>query len=396
MARVAVAAGPVTPLPLRAGPRGRHVVDTTLLFAPTSGGVRRYLLTKHQWLCRYTRIKHTVFVPGRDDAGLPYGLMSFGSPPLPLAGGYRVPVRLRAFRERLARLTPDLIEVGDPYHVAWQALQVARQCRVPSVAFCHSDVISVARSLFGSAGGRAASRYLQRLYAGFDLVLAPSAALADRIDAAGVRNVEIQPLGVDAATLTPAARDPSLRQPLGIAPGARLLVFAGRLSPEKRTRDLLAAARLLGPRFHLLLVGGDRTARLAPNVSALPYQRELPQLARILASCDAFVHAGDQETFGLVALEAMACGLPVVAARAGALVELVDETVGATFQPRDPADLAHAVVELFERDLAALATAARARAAASSWDRAFTQLLGRYTRLMNTAVPGPRRLRHAV
>jgi alpha-1,6-mannosyltransferase len=293
---------------------------------------------------------------------------------------------MRTLREQLDRLTPDLLEVGDPYHVAWLALRSARDRGVPAVAFCHSDLIALAGTLLGTRARGAAARYLARLYAGFDLVLAPSASVAEHLASAGIGNVEIQPLGVDLETLSPRAREPAIRHSLGIPRTARLLVYAGRMSSEKRIRDLLTAAELLGPSYHLLLVGCSRVSRRGGNVTTLEYQRNHQELARILASCDAFVHAGDQETFGLVALEAMACGLPVVAARAGALVELVDETVGATFRPRHPADLAHEVQALFQRDRVALGRAARQRAEAHSWDAAFTQLLGRYARLMS--LPG--------
>ena len=327
-------------------------MDITIFFTPTSGGVRRYLLAKQQWLRRYSRLKHTILVPGSRSAGLPYDVVTFGSPAVPFGGGYRFPVRMRALREQLDRLTPDLIEVADPYHVAWLALAAARDRKVPAVAFCHSDMIMLAHSLLGTRARGAAARYLARLYSGFDLVLAPSVTVAERLASAGIRNVEIQPLGVDVEMLSPDAREPAIRDSLGIPRNARLLVYAGRMSREKRTRDLLKAVELLGPRYHLLLVGCRRASRWGANVTTLEYQRDHLELARILASCDAFVHAGDQETFGLVALEAMACGLPVVAARAGALVELVDETVGATFSPRDPADLAHEVQALFERDRA--------------------------------------------
>jgi alpha-1,6-mannosyltransferase len=368
--------------PLRAGPIGRHLVDVTMLYSPTSGGVRRYLLTKHDWLRRHTRVKHTILVPGAENSGLPYGVMHLASLALPMGDGYRVPVRMRAWRERLARLTPDLIEVGDPYHVAWQALEVAKRRNIPTVAFCHSDVITLAGSRFGAAGRRGASRYIARLYSGFDLVLAPSAVVARRLAAAGVGNVEIQPLGVDTATSTPSACDPGIRLALGIPVDARLLVFAGRMSVEKRVRDLMAAARTLGRPYHLLLVGGPSRRRIAPNITLLEYQQDPRQLARILASCDVFLHAGDQETFGLVVLEAMACGLPIVAARSGALEELVDVSVGETFCARDPQDLVMALDRLYERDLAVLGRAARRRAESYSWDAAFTQLIGRYWRLM--------------
>jgi alpha-1,6-mannosyltransferase len=169
---------------------------------------------------------------------------------------------------------------------------------------------------------------------------------------------------------------------LGIPADARLLVFAGRMSAEKRIQDLMAAANILGRKYHLLLVGGPGRRRIAPNVTLLEYQHDPRQLAHILASCDVFVHAGDQETFGLVVLEAMACGLPIVAARAGALEELIEPTVGETFCARDPQDLVAAISRLYERDLAAVGHAARRRAESSSWDTALTQLIGRYWRLM--------------
>lgn len=369
-------------VPLRTGPAGRHLVDVTLLFAPTSGGVRRYLLAKHEWLSRCSRLKHTVLVPGPRDAGLPHGIVSFGSPALPFGGGYRVPLRMHAFHATLARLRPDLIEVGDPYHLASPSLKVAQERGIPAVAFCHSDLATLASSLLGRWAGRAAGRYLADLYARFDLVLAPSHAVAERLHGIGVHHVEVQTLGVNIATFHPSARDPELRAMLGIPREARLLVFAGRLSPEKHVGDLVAALRLLGPRYHLLLIGNERFGSRAPTVTALHYQQDDRQLARLLASCDVFVHAGDQETFGMVVLEAMACGLPVVAARAGALPELVDENVGATFEPRVPEDLAPKVQAQFERDRAAVGRAARARAEAHGWDVAFRRLLGRYSKLM--------------
>jgi alpha-1,6-mannosyltransferase len=384
---------PRPPVALRTGPAGRHLVDVTLLFAPTSGGVRRYLLAKHEWLTQHSRLKHTVLVPGAHDDGLRYDVMTIGSPAIPFGGGYRVPLRMRAFRNQLAHLTPDLIEVGDPYHLARQSLRVARERRIPAIAFCHSDIATIADSLVGRWAGRAARRYLADLYARFDLVLAPSGIVAERLDDIGIRNVEVQTLGVDVTTFHPGACDPEVRAMLGIARDARLLVFAGRLSPEKHVCDLVAAMTLLGPRYHLVLIGARHGTRRTTNVTTLQYQQDNRQLARLLASCDAFVHAGDQETFGLVVLEAMACGLPVVAARAGALPELVDDSVGATFRPRDPRDLTLKIANLFESDWRAAACAARKRAASHAWDAAFTRLLGRYTRLLGRSVDKPEGIR---
>lgn len=365
---------------------GRHLVDVTMLFSPTSGGVRRYLLSKRRWLTDHTAVRHTLLVPGTSQACDPAAIEAIPGLAVRLAGGYRAPLAMRVFREALARLEPDLIEVADPYHLAWSALRVARQRHVPIVAFCHSDVVTMTRWLFGSSASRVVVSYLRNLYARFDAVLAPSESVAATLRAVGIARVVVQPLGVDLQQFAAIEADAGVRRSLGVPADACLLVFAGRLSPEKHIGDLVEAVRLLGPRFHLLLIGGTGRATRDGRVMTLPYQSNARALARMLASCDAFVHAGTQETFGLVALEAMACGLPVVAAQAGALVELVDWSVGATFRPRDPADLARAVRELFLRDLTALSHAARHRAAQRSWDIVMPPLAAFYARQLRSDV----------
>ena len=89
----------------------------------------------------------------------------------------------------------------------------------------------------------------------------------------------------------------------------------------------------------------------ARNVTVMPYRRDSVELAQWLASCDALVHAGSNETFGLVMLEAMACGLPVVGINAGAVPEFVDEKVGMLAAPLDAEGMASAISNLYQRDL---------------------------------------------
>ena len=221
-------------------------------------------------------------------------------------------------------------------------------------------------------------------YGRFDRVLAPSQIVAAHLAEAGIRHVTLQPLGVDAEIFTPERRDPRLRERLGLAPTARLLVFAGRLAPEKNLPDLYAMATMLGEPYHLLVIGGEQMSRPYRNVSILPYEREQKAIAQLLGGCDAFVHAGRQETFGLVAVEAMACGLPVVAYRAGALAELIDTQIGVLAEPRGPAALAEAVHALFDREQAPIRAAARARVLERhSWDAAFRQLMRGYATLLH-------------
>ena len=177
----------------------------------------------------------------------------------------------------------------------------------------------------------------------------------------GVAHIAYQPLGVDTGIFSPARRTLDLRRQLELPDDARLLVYAGRFSEEKNLHVLRAAMALLGKPYHLLLIGGGRTARPSHNVSVLPYRRDSIALAQWLASADALVHAGNSETFGLVIIEAMACGRPVVGVRAGAVPELVDESVGELAEPESTASMAQAIRRLYERNPDALGMAARAR-----------------------------------
>jgi alpha-1,6-mannosyltransferase len=162
----------------------------------------------------------------------------------------------------------------------------------------------------------------------------------------------------------------------------RLLVYAGRFSGEKNIDVLHDAFARLGRGYHLLIVGGGETRQATTNISIIPYQRDSAALATVLASADALVHAGTAETFGLVVLEAMACGRPVVGVRAAAVAELVDEAVGVTASRADGALFAQAVRELYDRDIDALGRAARARVEERySWDRSLQQQMAFYAAL---------------
>jgi len=366
----------------RPAARGPHVVDATMFWSPTGGGVRRYLEAKRSWLHECAGWRHTVASPVADAPGM----LRLPALALPGSGGYRLPLARAALARRLAQLRPDLIEAGDPYRLAWAALDAARALGIPVLAFCHSNIELLLRSLGGQRAGPAAAlmarRYACHLYSNFDLVLAPSEAMRRHLLDWGVSRVACQPLGVDTQAFHPSRASRAWRERLGLHEGTRLLVYAGRLAPEKHLDVLAAAVQRLGAPYRLLVIGAGPSRIAGERVAVLPPLMQPQRLATVLASADAFVHAGDQETFGLSVLEAMACGTPVVARAAEGLAELVDDSVGVAVRGAGAEPFAQAIDALFASDRRGRARAARQRAELHDWSRVLPLLLAHYRRLL--------------
>ena len=369
-----------------------HLVDTTLFYSPTSGGVKRYLNAKHAWLAEHSRWQHTLVVPGERDRTERGGICTLQGHRVPGTFNYRLPLDPRRWLRLIDALQPDLIEAGDTFHPAWACGLLARRQGIPIAAFYHSNLPQIiSRRLGGRLTERALERYVSWLYERFDIVFAPSRLMRDMLTGLGVQQAVHQPLGVDADVFRPERRGAWLRERLGLAPATRVLVYAGRFAGEKNLPVLLEAFARLGSPYHLLLIGSDREARPAANVTMLPYRRDSIELAEWLASADALVHAGTKETFGLVILEAMACGRPVVAVRAGAIPEFVDEEVGMLAEPGSGARMAEAITALYERDIESLGASARAKVLRKyTWNRAFQGQMAAYKALLGrerVAVP---------
>ena len=268
-----------------------HVVDATLFYSPTSGGVKRYLLAKHEWM-RRTPIGATASsCPAktrrtRRATSRPSPARSF---PVPSTIGCRsIPLH---WSRAIDALEPDLIEIGDAFHPAWAAASVANRRGIPLIAFYHSNFPQLA----GRRLGQPACRNSSSGTCGSPTNAAgrcsrPAATCATTCTASASRHATCQPLGVDVDTFTPERRGRDLRAELNLPRGTRLLVFAGRFSAEKNIPVLTEAMRRLGSPYHLLLIGGGeahaRRQRHAHPV--LPRQsraRELLRLGRRVRAC---------------------------------------------------------------------------------------------------------------
>jgi alpha-1,6-mannosyltransferase len=369
-----------------------HLVDTTLFFSPTSGGVKRYLTAKHTWLAAHTSWQHSIVVPGPKTQVQRGGVSTLAAMTIPGTFNYRLPLNPRRWNRVLDSLEPDLIEAGDAFHPSWSAWIVAQRRGIRAAAFYHSNLPQLIGRRIGSLSEQVVGRYIRWLYEHFDVVFAPSRSMCELLNSLGVQHAVHQPLGVDAEIFRPERRSPDLRIRLGLSSKVRLLAYAGRFAGEKNLPVLLHAFARLGAPYHLVLIGGDREARPSANVTLLPYRRDSLELAQWLASADALVHAGTKETFGLVILEAMACGRPVVAARAGAIPEFVDNSVGVLASPNSGESMAEAIAALYERDIDSLGAAARSRVLRQfTWHKAFQAQTAIYSSLVARAQPVPAR-----
>ncbi|WP_428155158.1 glycosyltransferase [Brevundimonas sp.] len=365
-----------------------RLVDTTMLYAPRSGGVKRYILSKKAWIeSNRPGVSHSLIVPGARHKARADGIVQLRATKLPFGDGYRWPSSVKRWSAWVAAMKPSIIEAGDPYTPGQGALEAGQRVGCPVVGFCHSDPAGLAALHFGEWAKKPVEKRWAKLFSQFDRVVSPSRFIARRLEEAGVDNIVIRPLGVEIDTFRPERRDRQwLLNKLGLGEDARLLCFAGRPAKEKNVDVLIEAVQKLGAPYYLVLVGAGAGMPEEDRVISMPYESDPKAVAKIIASCDAFVHANDKEPFGLIVLEAMACGRPVVGVNAGGVAETVDETVGQLAVSADADDYAQAVEALFARDIEAIGRAAREKAVSQfAWNRVFEDLCMVYGELTGEA-----------
>lgn len=368
------------------------ICDLTQFYSPLSGGVKRYVHEKINYIqTKSPEDEHILVIPGAKTAviaGDRSRIYSIQSPLVSRSSGYRVLLNLRALAEIVERERPDLIESGDPYQVGWKAVSVGRLLRIPVVGFYHSHFPEAylrgpARFLLA-----AAQTYVSQLYNRFEATLVPSEQLARVLEDWGVRNVRTVNLGVNAGTFSLHPDDrAATRSSLGIAPERKLLLYVGRLAQEKNAETLFASFEVLAKRrpheFELLIIGDGPQRKSLRHLQAqtgkvkwIQYCTDSLELARFYRAADLFVHPGVQETFGLVALESQACGTPVVGIRGSYLDRIILHEQKSWAWENAPAALADAIEEFCGKDLPGMgAVAARLAVERYSWPRVFEGLL---------------------
>ena len=386
-------------LPARLRPgAGLGVLDITEFFGETTGGVRTYLLQKARYVQRRPDLRQTIVVPGaRDEVLEAAGVRCYRlhGPSVPTQKPYRFMLATRSTSRIVAHERPDLIEVGSTWFAPWLVHLATRRVDVPAVWFYHSNFPRVIAPWPHSAGrarralAEFAWHYVRRLGRMVRATLAPSEFVARELEQAGVERVVRVGLGVDLERFHPARR--ALRQATRrrhALPEGPLAIYVGRLAAEKEVELLLGAwpevERRTGAR--LVLVGdGPARRRLqrhrgSERVSWLPFQQDRDRLADLLAAADLAVAPCSIETFGLSALEALACGTPLLSADRGGVAETVGRSAaGAVFASGDGGALADEAVRLLGGDLESFGAAGRRYAEAHhGWDAVLDRIFGVY------------------
>lgn len=337
--------------------------------------------------------EHVLIVPGAQTdviSGEQSRTYSIRSPLVSRATQYRALLDLRALDEIIERERPDLIVSSDPYQLAWKALSLGRLFRIPVMAFYHSHFTEAyLRRPAERLGPRATAwvmkagrNYVRRLYNRFAATLVPSAGLSLCLREWGVINVRRAALGVNTEIFCRGTDAVATRERLGLPTTRTLLLYVGRLAPEKNTTTLFDAFSLLSgrsARYHLLTIGdGQERERLRDLTSAsdavtwIPYCADPAELARYYRAADLFVHPGVEETFGLVALESQACGTPVVGIRGTFMDEVIAHDQDDWARTNTPDALATAIEMVSSRDLSALGDLASKRVALEfAWPSVF-------------------------
>jgi glycosyltransferase involved in cell wall biosynthesis len=333
-----------------------------------------------------TRLKHTieqlqrhgdevlVFCP---EGGLQsycgariHGLSAFG---FPLYPELKLALPRPEIGHQLAKFQPDLIHVVNPAVLGLAGIFHAKFDRIPLVASYHTHLPKyLDRYGLGIFEGLL-WELLKGAHNQADLNLCTSSVMVQELGEQGIERVNLWQRGVDTETFCPAQATPEMRDYLTVGnPASRLLLYVGRLGAEKdieQIRPVLAAI----PGARLAIVGdGPHRAHLESYFADTPthFVGYLggEQLAAAYAVADAFVFPSRTETLGLVLLEAMAAGCPVIAARSGGIPDIVtDGQNGYLFDPEDPQGAIVSTQKLFADPAANLQLRENARREAERW-----------------------------
>jgi len=342
-----------------------------------------------------TRLRHTVDHLQRNgddvlvicpDGGLKehkgakiYGVSAF---PLPLYPELKLALPRPAIGMALAEFKPDVIHVVNPAVLGLGGLYYGKVMQIPLIASYHTHLPQYLQHYGLGMLEPVMWELIKANHNQAQLNLCTSTAMVEELRGRGIERLDLWQRGVDTETFRPSLASEEMRSHLSQGhPESPLLLYVGRLSAEKEIDRIKPVLESI-PGARLALVGdGPHRSALEKHFAGTPTHfvgyLTGEALGSAFASADAFIFPSRTETLGLVLLEAMAAGCPVVAARSGGIPDIVTDGVnGYLFDPRDEQGAIAATQRLFQEqtERETLRQNARAEAERWSWSAATRQL----------------------
>ena len=367
----------------------------TETFLPKVDGIVT-MLTKTVECLRARGDEVLIFAPSGGPAEL-FGaeVVSMASAPFPLYPELRLAPPRASMRARLEAFRPDVMHLFEPTLLGVGGLYYAWVLNIPVVVSYHTNLPAYLRHYrLGFLQG--VTWNLMRLrHRRAEVNLCTSTAMIEDLRDHGVPRLALWERAVDAERFHPGAGSTATRERLsGGAADAKLLLYVGRLSAEKDIGSLRAVLEAM-PEVRLAIVGDGPVRRelekqFAGTHTVFAGYLQGEELAAAYAAADLFVMPSKTETLGLVLLEAMAAGCPVVACRAGGVPDAVDDGVtGLLYDPEAPGALVAAVRSALgdPARLEEMRQRARQEVQRFSWPCATEQLVRYYQEAIDHRLP---------
>lgn len=345
--------------------------------------------------CHRRRVETLVLTPedgsGRTDGVTRWPARPFWAyPQLHMA----TPSMTRA-RGILQAFQPDLVHVATPFGVGLSGRQAARALQIPLVSSYHTHFTAYLRHYRLQGLDAVSWPFLRWFHNGGTRTFAPTRIVADELTAHGFQGARVWGRGIDTARFSPTHRSSALRTHLGCSEDSCIVLYVGRLAPEKGIDAAMTAMRPLltsnPDRLRFVLVGdGPAEARLresAPAGTIFAGRREGQALSEYYASADVFLFPSTTETFGNVVLEAMASGLCVVSHNEGPTTEFAHAGTACPVDVRDAEAMTRVLREVIDAPShrRAIADGGRTEARQRGWSVIWDQLFADYDAVLDEA-----------
>ncbi|MFQ3568498.1 MAG: glycosyltransferase family 1 protein [Aggregatilineales bacterium] len=310
--------------------------------------------------------------------------------PFPLYPEVRVGPPTLSTYHALKAFQPDIAHFIHPVLIGVPGILMAKRLGIPTLASFHIDIARMAHHYHLGFIEPIVNLSTRVVFNAADYTLAPSRLIQEQMQAIGINRVGLWRRGVDAVKFNPRHYSNDMRAQLSDGHmGDTILLYVGRLGNEKQVDQIRAVLDQV-PGTRLAIVGdgparSDLEAKFAGTNTRFMGYLTGDALSQAYASADIFVFPSAVETFGLVVVEAMAAGLPVVASRVGGVRDVVAEgRTGYTFEVGDTAAMVEGVRQIASSRsrIAEMGRAARAFAETQTWPAMMDEVIDLYAHLI--------------